>query len=406
MAAFEYTAMDQRGKQQKGVLEADSARQIRQQLRDKGWLPTAVDPVAEKKTSTGSSFSLGGGTKLKSTELALVTRQLSTLIVSGLPLESCLRAVSQQSEHPRITSVMTAVRSRVSEGYTLANSLGDFPRAFNPLYRATVAAGEKSGHLGPVMERLADHTENGQALNQKIKLALVYPILLVLVAFTVLGVLLTYVVPQVVQAFSDSGQDLPGLTIAMLQLSHAFKAGWPYLIVGTIGGIFLFKRAMRKRSFRLKWHVLLLHTPGIKKFVRGADAARFGRTLSILAGAGVPLLEAMGIACEVLSNEVIRDAVVDATKRVREGTSLKVALEQTGYFPPMMLHMIASGEQSGELENMLERSAVNQERELETTIAILLGVFEPAMILVMGMMVALIVSAILLPIFELNTLVG
>ncbi|MFA5530254.1 MAG: type II secretion system inner membrane protein GspF [Thiohalomonadaceae bacterium] len=404
MGAFEYTALDTRGRENKGVMEGDTARQVRQQLREQGMVPLAVQAVVERESRrTGGSFASRRG--ISATDLALITRQLATLVRSGLPLEESLRTVSRQTEKARIKSMILAVRSRVTEGHPLATGLGEFPRAFPELYRATVAAGEQSGHLDAVLERLADYTEKRQQLRQKIQLAMFYPALLTLMAIAVTVGLLTYVVPEVVQVFEGIGQELPWLTRTLIAASDFLRDYGLYLLLGIVAATVGFNRVLRVEAHRWRFHAMLHRLPLVARLMRGMNTARFARTLSILAASGVPVLEAMRIAAQVLSSLPMRASVEDATARVREGSSLFVALDKGGYFPPMTLHLIASGESSGKLEEMLERAAENQERELETTIAAIMGLFEPLLILAMGGMVLVIVLAILLPIFDLNQLV-
>lgn len=404
MGAFEYQALDDTGKQRRGVLEGDTARQVRQKLREQGWLPLEVAEIARQERSSKRIFTLSGGASAQ--EVALITRQLATLVGSGLPLEEALQAVAQQSEKPRLRRMMTAVRAKVMEGHTLADGLAGFPRAFSEMYRATVAAGEQTGHLELVLERLADYTESRQHMRQKVQLALFYPIGLMVVAVSVVVLLLTYVVPKVVEVFSDVGQELPGLTKTMIALSGFLRDYGIWLLLAIAAAALAFGYAMRRSGFRRRVHRLVLRLPLVGKLNRGINAGRFARTFAILAGSGVPILEALRISAQVISNLPMRDAVEDAASRVREGTGISRALERSKQFPPMLLHLISSGELSGRLEQMLERAAINQERETEGTIASMLAVFEPMLILVMGGMVLLIVMSILMPIFQLNQLVG
>ncbi|MCO6414382.1 MAG: type II secretion system inner membrane protein GspF [Thiogranum sp.] len=405
MGAFDYIALDSSGKEKKGVLEGDTARQVRQQLRDQGWMPLDVQETSQRQTrSHQRKVKVRRG--VSATDLALITRQLATLVRSGLPLEECLQAASQQTEKARLKSMLLAVRSRVMEGHTLATGLGDYPHVFPELYRTTVSAGEQSGHLEVVLERLADYTENRQQMQQKIQLALFYPVLLTLVAVLVVVGLMTYVVPQVVQVFANIGQELPWLTRTLISIS-AFLRGYGIiallmLAAAVAGALWLLRKEGPKRRF----HRLLLRLPLIGRLERGINAGRFARTFSIVTASGVPVLEGLRIAATVMSNLPMREAVEEATRKVREGASIHAALEKSGYFPPMTVHLIASGEASGKLEEMLERAAINQEREIETLISAIMGLFEPVLILVMGAVVLVIVLAILLPIFNLNQLVG
>lgn len=404
MAAFEYIALDSRGRQQKGVLEGDSARQVRQLLREKQLSPLQVEPAHRKEHTEGGRFSLRRG--LSARDLALVTRQLSTLISAALPIEEALRAAAAQSRQPRIQSMLLAVRGKVLEGHSLAQALAAYPVAFPDLYRATVAAGEHAGHLGPVLEQLADYTEQRQQSRQKVQMALLYPVILMLASLGIVGFLLGYVVPDVVRVFVDSGQTLPALTRGLIFLSELVKHWGALVILLLVLGVFLFRRALRKDSVRRRWHAFLLRVPLVGGLIAATETARFASTLAILVRSGVPLVEALAIGAEVVSNMVIRSDVVTATQRVREGGSLSRALEASRQFPPMMLHMIASGERSGELDQMLARTARNQENDLAATIGLLVGLFEPFMLIFMGAVVLVIVLAILLPILSLNQLVG
>ena len=404
MGAFEYTVLDASGREKKGVIEGDAPRQVRQQLRDKGLVPLEVQEVTQRET-TGKKKSALFKRGISAADLALITRQLATLVSAALPLEECLRAVSQQTDRPRLKSMLLAVRSRVMEGHTLAAGLGDFKHVFPELYRTTVNAGEQSGHLERVLERLADYTESRQQMRQKVQLAVFYPAMLTIVAVLVVGGLMTYVVPQVVQVFDNIGQNLPPLTVGLIAVSDFLRENGLLMVVLIVMTGVLFSWLLRNEDNRRRYHRLLLGLPLIGNMVRGVNTGRFARTFSILTASGVAVLEALRISSQVVSNIPMREAVDEAALRVREGASIAGALEKSGYFPPMTVHLIASGEASGKLEEMLERAAINQEREIETLIAAVLGMFEPMLILFMGGVVLVIVLAILLPIFDLNQLV-
>lgn len=406
MPAFEYIALDDAGRQKKGVIEGDSPKAARQVLRSKGLAPLDLNVVAQKGSpgEKRALFSLGG--RMSSSDLALFTRQLATLLKSGTPLEEALRTTARQSEKPRVTRTILGVRSKVTEGHSLESGLSEFPSSFPELYRATVSAGEKSGNLDPVLERLADYTESRQEMQQSVSLALVYPIILLIICVIVVVGLLTYVVPQVVDVFADLGQELPLPTRFMLATSAILRATWWYWLIGIVAGVFVFRNLMKSQAFKSKVHASLLRLPIVGKVIRGLNTSRFARTLSILTASGVPVLEALRIAAQVIPNLPMRQAVFDAAVNVREGASINSSLESSRYFPPMTLHLIASGEASGNLEIMLERAATQQERELKTVIATTLGLFEPLMIVFMGGLVLMIVLAIMLPIFNLNQLVG
>lgn len=404
MAAFAFAALDAGGKEQRGVLEADSSRQVRQMLRDRGLAPLRIE-AAVKPTAQREGIRLSGGPTLKVSELALLTRQMSTLLQAGMPLEEALGAVGRQAEKARVANIVLSVRSKVMEGHTLSSSMGEFPAAFPNLYRATVAAGEHSGHLDLVLGRLADYSEAAHASRQKVLLALLYPSILLLVAIGIVAGLMTFVVPKVVDVIVGQGQELPALTRGLIALSY-FVTHWGFVaLLGIVGAVIGLRYALRNDELRLRWHRRLLGLPLFGRLSRGSNTARFASTLSILTSSGVPLVDALGIGGAVLSNDWLKQAVVTATQQVREGSALNRTLEQSGYFPPMMISMIASGEMSGSLSTMLERVAESQQREFDGIVAALLGIFEPVMLLVMGGAVLLIVIAILQPIFSLNQLI-
>ena len=404
MGAFEYTAVDAGGKERKGILEGDTARQVRQLLRERQLFPLTVTEAAEREATRQQSFTLRP--TMSSNDLALVTRQLATLVQSSMPLEEALLAVSEQTESTRVKSVLIGVRSKVMEGHTLADGFADFPKAFPEIYRATVSAGEQSGHLDAVLERLADYTEGRQVLRQKIQHAMIYPIVLTALAILIVSGMLVYVVPKVVGVFSNTGRELPGLTVFLIALSNFLRDYGLFLLVGLVGAAFAARRALRQPGPRRWRDALLLRIPLIAKLVRGSNTARFTRTLSILTGSGVPVLDGLRISAEVVTNVPMREAVEAAAARVREGAPIGKSLAVGGYFPPLCVHLISSGEASGKLDAMLTRAATNQEREMDGLIAALLGILEPALIVSMGVIVLVIVLAILLPIFELNQLVG
>ncbi|UXI01182.1 type II secretion system inner membrane protein GspF [Photobacterium sp. TY1-4] len=405
MAAFQYKALDARGRQKKGVLEGDTARQIRQQLREQGLIPVeVVQSLAQEKKKAGGGFHLRRG--ISTTELSLITRQLATLVQASMPLEECLKAVAEQSEKPRLKNMLLAVRSRVVEGYTLADSMAEYPHIFDQLFRAMVAAGEKSGHLDTVLNRLADYTENRQQMRSKLQQAMIYPTMLTLVAVAVVAFLLATVVPKIVDQFVQMGQELPTITEILLAASN-FVQNWGALVlIVVLGALLLVKAALRKPDVRLRWDRWVMGMPVIGKVARGLNTSRFARTLSICTSSAIPLLEGMKVASEVMTNTWVNRQVLEAADKVREGASLRVSLEQTKLFPPMMLHMIASGERSGELEQMLTRAADNQDRDFESLVNMALGIFEPLLIVAMAGIVMFIVVATLMPIIALNNMVG
>lgn len=409
MSAFEYTAIDAAGRETRGILEGDTARQVRQQLRDQGWTPLSVTESAELERSArarGLSGLLAYGTGLSARELTVVTRQLATLIQAGSPVEEALRTVAHYADKQRLQNLLMALRARVVEGQSLASALAEFPRSFSEMYVATVRAGEEAGHLGGVLDRLADYVERSLATRSSVAGALIYPLILTVVAIGIVALLLAYVVPEVVSVFDSLEQDLPALTVALLAIS-AFVRAWGLLALAVLfGGLVAFTLALRNETFRYRFDALLLRLPFVGPLLLDIDTGRFARTLSILAASGTPVLEALGTATQVISRRPIRAAVRRAAAQVREGESLQQALNASGWFPPMMLQLIAIGEASGELDNMLHRAADFQERDTNMQISVFVTVFEPTLMLAMGLIVLFIALAMLLPIFELNQLVG
>jgi len=403
MAAFEYVALDANGRKKKGVVEGDSARHVRQQLREQGLLPVSVDEAAERETAQSSGLSIQRS--ISAADLSLITRQLATLTKSGLPLDEATATVAKQTEKPRLQRLILGIRSKILEGHSLADGMKQFPHIFSNLYRSTVAAGEQTGHLDIVLERLADYTEGRQQLQNKIRMALFYPAILTVMAIAIVSFLLAYVVPEVVKVFEDSGQTLPAITRFMIGTSDLLR-DYYFVLIGIIFiSVAAFSMLYKQPASKEKIHELWLKLPLVGRLVRGSNTARFTRTLSILVASGVPLLEALKISGQVVENLPMRHAILDAGLRVREGSNLAKSLDVSGYFPPIVVNLIASGEVSGNLDSMLERSSVNQEQELETLISTLMGLLEPLLIMVMGVVVLLIVLAILLPIFNLNQLV-
>ncbi len=403
MAAYDFVAYDERGKKKKGILEADSARQIRQQLRDKGWFVESVDVSQKqrgKNTSSGGFFS----PSLSVADLALVTRQLATLVGSGMPLEECLKAAADQSEKSKVRSLILSVRSKVLEGFSLAAALKEFPRAFPVLYQATVNAGEHSGHLDQVMNRLADYMEDQQQIRKKVQIASIYPTILILVAVGIIVFLLKSVVPQIVTAITSNGTELPGPTKVLLASSEWVQNYWAHSLIVVILLFIAGHLFNRAKERRIRTHRLLLRLPLIGRISRGFNTARYVGTVAMLTGSGVPLVEAMKIAGQVVSNLEIQGRVARAAVAVSEGGSLHKALTEAGYFRPMMLHMIGSGELSGELDAMLQKTADAEDRQVQDLISTLLGLLEPLMLIVMGGIVLVIVLAIVLPIMQMNSM--
>ena len=409
MAAYKYRALDSDGKLIKGVLEGDSERQIRAQLRTKSLRPIEVTS-AGRRAANGTRADAGAkrgwfAPRLSASELALVTRQLSTLVASALPLDECLQAAAEQTRRASTKALLLQVRSKVAEGHTLAHAMGQFPQTFGDMYRAMVTAGEQAGQLGPVLEQLADYTEIRQHTAQKLQMALIYPFVLIGVAIAVVTALMVFVVPEMVGIFAQTKTELPPLTVALIATSDFLTNYGVLLMVGFAILVVVIQRLLKNPIYKKASDAALLRVPGIRRVLIGMDTSRFSSTLSILMASGVPLLDALKIAGAVMNNLVLRASSQEVASKVQEGSSLNRALSQEDYFPPMMVHMVASGETSGELESMLERSAANQERELEATLGTVMALFEPIMVVFMGGLVLTIVMAILLPIFDLNTMV-
>jgi general secretion pathway protein F len=403
VGAFEFVALDQSGKESKGLIEGDTPKHVRQLLRERHLYPVQVTEVAQKEARRQATFSLRRG--ISPAELALITRQLASLSQSGLPLEEALLAVSQQNDQPRTKSILLGVRSKVMEGHTLADGLADFPQAFPELYRATIAAGEQSGHLDAVLERLADYTEARQELRQRVTNAMVYPIALVVMAIGIISFMLATVVPRIVSVFENTAAELPGLTRGLIATSDFLRGNWLWLIFAIAAVVWGIWWVLQREGPRRRYHRFLLRMPITGRLTRGINTARFTRTFSILASSGVPVLEAMKISAEVIENLPMRDAVNEAALRVREGGSISRSLDASKLFPPMMIHLVSSGEAGGKLDEMLARSAAGQEREVDGLIAAMLGILQPLLIVAMGAVVMIIVLAILLPIFEINNLI-
>lgn len=404
MPAFQYTAVDKEGNETKSSLEGDTDKHVRTILREKGLLPLLVKEIkADNSTKIKINFTQNS---LSSIDLAYFTRQLATLIKSGIPIDEALFAINEQNKKQYIKNIILTIRSKIMEGYTLSDSFSDFPKSFPVIYTTTIAAGEKSGHLSLILDKLADFTESRKKLQQQIKNALIYPTALVITALLVIAFMLAYVVPKVVYIFENFNQQLPLLTRIMIASSDFLLNYWLYIIVFSVMLIFLGGYLLKNDDTKSNYHSILLKLPIFGRLIMNMNSARFMQTLSILAGSGVPILEALKISANVVTSLPMKQAVNETTIRVSEGESISKSLSQSHLFPPMMIHMIGSGENSGRLEEMLDRATVNQEQEVENTIATLLGIMQPLTVIIMAGIVLLIVLAILLPIFEINNLIA
>ncbi len=400
MAAFKYTALDTAGKEHGGLLEADSARAARAQLRERGLLPLEIDSVAAPRQ--GSSVLARG---LPRAELVMFTQQLATLLDAGLPLERALAAIAEQSEHPRTRAVLAQIRSDILEGKSLAQALAGAPAVFNSLYRSLVQGGEQSGHLGQVMAKLAHYLDQRQHTQQKVALAMAYPAVVTVVALLVVSGLMAYVVPQVVSVFAQSKQTLPLLTRMLVASSHFLRDWGVVLLLLIVAATAALWRMLQVPALRRAWHGQLLRLPVIGRLLQALNTARMASTLSILVGSGVPLLTALDTARGIVSLIPMQDAIADTASKVREGMALSRALGSTRQFPPVLIHLIGSGEASGRLADMLDRAALQQQQEVERKLATFTTLMEPLLILVMGGLVLLIVMAIMMPIIDMNQMV-
>jgi len=412
MPVYAYKGLNQGGRNVSGIIDADTAKGARLKLRRTGVFPTELTEeqrrgsVASSAASTLSNINLGQYfERVKPADLALTTRQLATLVGAGLPLVDCLSALIEQVETSRLKRILSHVREQVTEGGTLADAMNQHPRVFDNLFVSMVRAGEASGALDVVLLRLADYTENYSVLRDKVQSALTYPILMAVVSSGILLFLLSYVVPKITKIFTEMKADLPAMTIILLAVSNFMQNYW-WAFVGAVGFAFIAVRlSMRTPAGRLRYDRYVLNVPYFGKLIRKVALARFSRTLSTLLTSGIGLLQSLDIVKNVVSNTVLSQAIEDARNSIREGQSIAPPLKRSGLFPSMLIHMIAVGEKSGELEQMLSKAADTYDNEVDASIASLTSIMQPVMTLLMGGVVLFIVLAILLPIFTLNELV-
>jgi len=412
MGAYSYKALNESGKTVKGILEADSERHVRTQLRAK-----KLKPLEVESASGGSAEKSGGsegfkpsswgkrGDKLSSRDLSIITRQLASLVRSGLPLDEALQATGKQAHKPNIKRIVLAVRTKVLEGFSLAQAMGENPGAFDDMYRALVRAGESSGYLGPVLDRLADYTQSSQQIQARIKMAMIYPIVLLLISVGVITALMAFVVPKLVGIFEHSKHELPAMTKVLIAGSNFIVHYGVFLVIGIAALVFFIKKLLKVEANLRAWHRIQLKLPVLGELVSQINASRFAATLSLLTASGVPLLQALNIAGQVMTNRILQDSCEQVVNAVREGGSLARSMENAGTFPPLLVQLVSSGEANGTLAQQLDNAAKDQERELEMVLGMAMGLLEPLTIVFMGLSVCLIVMAILQPIFQMNQLV-
>ncbi|WP_422463762.1 type II secretion system inner membrane protein GspF [Endozoicomonas sp. ALB115] len=406
MAAYEYVALDETGLEQKGMFEADSARQVRQILREKSWTPVTVESMMFSRQEHQAKGRLTYKRSIRTSELAILTRQLATLVQAAMPLEEVLFAVASQQEKLHLRNIILSVRSKVMEGYTLAQSMEAYPHIFPKMYIASVAAGEHSSYLDRVLQQLADFTEAKMQSKRLIQQAVIYPVILMVACIAIVSFLLGYVLPDIISVFMGSGQKLPPITLMLIEMSNWMQQYWPLLLAMLVLSVFAVRFLLNRPNIRYLWDKLLLDLPGIGKFTKSYNTSRFASTLSILTKSGITLVDGLNIAAQVVNNVVLKQTVERIGTRVSEGSSLNKAMLEAGYFPPLMQHMIANGEATGELDQMLERAATHQQQELSDKVALCLSLLEPMMLILMGAVVMTIVIAILLPVLNMNQLLS
>ena len=403
MPAFEYIAANDKGSEIKGSIEGDTEKHVSYILREKGLFPISIKKLSNKPLNKKINLMQ---TNLSSKDLALFTRQLATLIGSGIPLDEALISINEQQKKQYAKNIILGVHSKIMEGYTLAESLSEFPNSFPLIYITTVSAGEESGNLTLILEKLASFTESKRKLQEQVKNALIYPSALIITALLVISFMLAYVVPKVIYIFENFDQQLPLLTRLIISLSDFIRENWLTIIIFIVLLITLIRYFLRDYKIKKKYHTLLLRLPIFGRLTTNMNSARFMQTLSILSGSGVPILDALKISTNVVTNIPMKEAAEVTAIKVSEGESISKSLSSSNLFPSMMVHMIGSGENSGRLDEMLNRATENQEEEVKNTIDVFLGIMQPLTVVIMAVIVLLIVLAILLPIFEINNLIA
>ena len=406
MNTFKYNAINANGKQINGTLEAKSTQHARSLLQDKGYYPTHIALSNQKKSSVRQIQLPVFKKKISLLEIAFLTRQLATLINAKLPLADCLSSVLAQTEKKHLRYILSGIRSQILEGNTLANSLKQYPDTFNALYSASVAAGETTGQLDRVLTRLAEYTEAQVTMRNKIKQALIYPSLMLFLSISIVLFLLNNVVPEIIQVFLSTGQQLPKATQYLLALTKiSQQAKWPVLITLFIS-VLLGAHILKKSHWQLRRDRFLLSLPILGPLLRNLYTARYAQILSLLIQANHPIHPAMNIANELIQNKCLYQAMLEASTQVQSGSSIYQAFKASNYFQPMTLQMISHGEKTGQLDVLLARAATEQDKALNQWIDIVLTLFEPAIILIMGGVILFIVLAVLMPIFEMNQLIN
>ncbi|MBW2030509.1 MAG: type II secretion system inner membrane protein GspF [Deltaproteobacteria bacterium] len=407
MPVYEYRALDRGGKNRKGIIDADSALAARQKLRSAGVFPVEVrEATAMPADQSSRAVSISPlFNRVKQGELAVATRQLSILLGAGVNLVSSLEALIEQLSNPTLKKIMAQVKESVNEGNSLAHSLSRYPKVFSNVYINMVRAGEASGSLELVLERLAEYSEHQQALRNRFKAALAYPAFMFFVGTVILFFLVTFIVPNITKIFNEMHQTLPLPTIILIGISNFLRSSW-WLVLAAIGGMILLLRRFKKsKRGRYVWDELKIRVPLLGPIHGKMAIARFGRTLGSLLRSGVPLIQSLQIVRNIVNNVLIAHVIDGAIEEIQGGKGLAAPLSRSRFFPPVAKQMIAIGEKSGKLEGMLDRIGEIYEKEVETRVMALTSMLEPAMILVMGVVIGFIVVSILLPIFEMNQLV-
>ena len=407
MATFEYQALNAKGRTVKGVTSGDHAKQVRAELRAQGLIPLNVKSISESAASKSDQKGRPSRRiKISTNELSIMTRQMATLLESGMTVEETLSAVIKQSEGHKVKTVISDIRSMVTEGYSLSDAIALYPNSFPEIYRASIAAGEQSGTLDNVLDRLADYLEDSHAMQQKITQAIVYPIFLFFVCAAILVVLIVVVVPKIVGVYEDTKQELPTLTKVVIKISD-FMVNYGVMVgIGLVALVVLIRFVFKQDKPKLWLHRTYLNIVGLRKMVQNIDSARMSRTLSIMVGSGVPILSSMRASQAVMTNRVLQQDLQQATEEVSQGVSIGRALDRSGHFPPLLVHMVSSGENSGRLGHMLEKAATATENEMQTRISMMVSLLGPMMILIMGSMVMTIILAILMPMMKLQEMVN